>query len=170
MTAHALQGDRRSCLQAGMNDYLAKPVSTQALAEALSTWLPAETPETKPDVSAGGGSVCASGPQSPVFDRQDLVSRLMGDETLADRIVTRFLESTPAHIESLRRSLDSGDAAAAERTAHAIKGAASNIGGERLRQVAFAIEQAARDGDLNAAISHLADLQKQFKALQEAVQ
>ncbi len=170
MTAHALQGDRRSCLQAGMNDYLAKPVSTQALAEALSTWLPAETPETKPDVSAGGGSVCASGPQSPVFDRQDLVSRLMGDETLADRIVTRFLESTPAQIESLRRSLDSGDAAAAERTAHAIKGAASNIGGERLRQVAFAIEQAARDGDLNAAISHLADLQKQFKALQEAVQ
>jgi CheY-like chemotaxis protein len=39
MTAHAMQGDREKCLQAGMNDYVAKPVSPQALAETLSTWL-----------------------------------------------------------------------------------------------------------------------------------
>jgi PAS domain S-box-containing protein len=43
MTANAMQGDRERCLEAGMNDYIAKPVSPQALVEALNTWLPQES-------------------------------------------------------------------------------------------------------------------------------
>ena len=42
MTAHAMQGDRERCLEAGMNDYVTKPVDPQALAEALDKWLPKE--------------------------------------------------------------------------------------------------------------------------------
>ena len=53
MTAHAITGDRNRCLESGMNDYVSKPVSPQALAEALNTWLPLKTPETRPDLSAG---------------------------------------------------------------------------------------------------------------------
>ena len=44
MTAHAMQGDRERCLEAGMNDFVSKPVSPQALIEAMNTWLPPETP------------------------------------------------------------------------------------------------------------------------------
>jgi HPt (histidine-containing phosphotransfer) domain-containing protein len=60
-----------------------------------------------------------------------MLARLMDDEELAQGILTRFLESTPEQIESLRQSLTSGDAAAANRTAQAIKGAASNISRSR---------------------------------------
>jgi len=42
MTAHALQGDRERCIEAGMNDYVPKPISPQILAEALEKWLPKE--------------------------------------------------------------------------------------------------------------------------------
>jgi PAS domain S-box-containing protein len=170
MTAHALHGDRRNCLQAGMNDYLPKPVSLRALVEALNTWLPKEAPKRRPDGPAGEVLVRESVPEAPVLDRGGLVARLMGDEELADRILNRFLGTTPQQIESLRKSLVSGDATAAKRTAHAIKGAASNIGGDQLQRVAFEIEQAARAGDLNAAGSCLAELQSQFERLKEAIQ
>jgi HPt (histidine-containing phosphotransfer) domain-containing protein len=170
MTAHAITGDRNRCLESGMNDYVSKPVSPQALAEALNAWLPQETSERRPSVSAGEASVCQSVPEVPVFDRAGLVDRMMGDVAFADRILTRFLESTPPQIESLRESLDSGDAATAKRIAHTIKGAASNIGGERLHTVAFEIEEAARNADLPRAIRHFAELQSQFEQLKEIIQ
>jgi signal transduction histidine kinase/HPt (histidine-containing phosphotransfer) domain-containing protein len=170
MTAAAMTGDRERCLEAGMNGYVSKPVSPQALAEALNAWLPSDAPEAGSDVLASPALVSAPEPEAPIFDRAGLLARMMDDEEFADRILTRILETTPEQIESLRRSLDSGDATAAQRTAHAIEGAASNIGGERLRRVAFEMEQAARAGDLNAAKGQLAELQAQFGRLKEAIQ
>ncbi len=54
MTAHAMQGDREKCLEAGMNDYLSKPVNPQAVAEMLEKWLPNEKETTAPNFRSGG--------------------------------------------------------------------------------------------------------------------
>ncbi|MBK8638799.1 MAG: response regulator [Chromatiaceae bacterium] len=63
MTAHALQGDRERCLEAGMNDYVTKPVARQALAAALGQWLPHDTEERTLVTDDGGpGSDAVSGP------------------------------------------------------------------------------------------------------------
>jgi len=56
MTAHAMQGDRERCLEAGMNDYVTKPVSPQALVEALEKWLPKENLEYGGVSAAGSGT------------------------------------------------------------------------------------------------------------------
>ena len=165
MTANAMRGDRQRCLAAGMNDYISKPVSPQALVDAMNAWLPPDTPDTRSDLSASEAE-----PEASILDRSGLIARLMYDEALADRILARFLETTPQQIESLKRSLDSGDAPTAKRIAHAIKGAASNVGAERLRWAAFELERAAQAGDLNAAASRLAELQSQFARLKEAIQ
>jgi PAS domain S-box-containing protein len=169
MTANAMRGDRERCLEAGMNDYVSKPMSPQALLEALNAWLPSDTPETRPDGPANEVLVSESMPEVPIFERAGLVARLMDDEALADRILARFLESTPKQIESLRKSLDSGDAVAAKRTAHAIKGAAADLGAERLRLVAHRIEEAAHAGDLQTAVGHVGELQFQFERLREVI-
>ncbi len=171
MTAHAMQGDREKYLQAGMNDYIAKPVNPQALAAALERWLP-NRQAADPTAGERRPTVQQAAPPPaplPVWDRLCMLDRMLGDEELAREILECFLADIPDQLGSLRKSLESGDASAAERQAHAIKGAAANVGGERLRQTALAIETAAGAGNLTAARAGIAELERQFFLLRETL-
>ena len=167
MTAHAMQGDREKCLNAGMNDYVSKPVSPEALARALKKWLPDDTTATREQFP--GSHEALSGAEPPLFDRAGMMARLMDDEDLARTIVGGFLEDVPRQIEVLKGYLEVGDAASAERQAHTIKGASANLGGEALRVVAFEMEKAGKAGNLEAVKAHLPELVNQFALLKEAM-
>jgi HPt (histidine-containing phosphotransfer) domain-containing protein len=172
MTAHALQGDREKCLDAGMNGYVTKPVSPQALAEALDKCLPkgtASTPDQAPREPEGTTPVAARKPETPVFDRAGMMARLMDDENLARKVAGVFLADFPRQIEALLRYLEARDTTNTERVAHTIKGASANVGGERLRTVAFEMEKAAKAGDLNAVTARIAELEAEFDLLQPAM-
>ena len=167
MTAHAMEGDRERCLEAGMNDYVTKPVSPQALAEALARWLPGE--DTARPTEQSAEPAAAQEAETPVFDRSGMLARLMDDEDLARAVVGGFLEDMPRQIDSLRSYLDAGDAEGAVRQAHTIKGASANVGGERLRAAAFEMEKSARAGNLEEVTSRLPDLESRFARLKEAM-
>jgi CheY-like chemotaxis protein/HPt (histidine-containing phosphotransfer) domain-containing protein len=190
MTAHAMQGDRDRCIEAGMNDYITKPVSPQSLAEVLDKWLPKENDDRcaemvkdeKKMMNAECGMMNKEEPatddshssliirhSSLIFDRAGMMARLMDDEDLARMVVEGFLNDIPLQIAALKGYLETGDAAGAERQAHTIKGASANVGGERLRDVAFEIEKTARIGDLNAAWIQMAELETQFHQLNRAM-
>jgi len=134
-----------------MNDYVSKPVTPQALAAVLETWLPAESAVA-------------------VFDRPALLERLMGDEALAMTVQKMFLETMPGQIAALRDCLEAGDAPGTERQAHSLKGASANVGGQAVWAVAGEIEQAARAGEVDAAKARLAALELQFTRLREAME
>ena len=172
MTAHAMQGDRQRCLDAGMNDYVTKPVSPQALAETLARWLPAEDAAGPTGASAKpvaarrrAAAPAAAEPETPVFDRSGLLARLMDDEDLARSVVVGFLEDLPNRIEALRRYLDAGDADGTARQAHTIKGASANVGGDSLKAVAAEMEKAALAGDLGDVKARLQQLESGFARL-----
>jgi signal transduction histidine kinase/DNA-binding response OmpR family regulator/HPt (histidine-containing phosphotransfer) domain-containing protein len=194
MTAHAMSGDRERCLAAGMNDYVTKPVSRAALAEALNRWLPlspAQIPSSAPapsdtaacpDAAAPNESVTESPAEQPrpgstvasddigVFDKQGLLSRLMDDLELAREVTASFIGEAPALLAGLRRAVEANDTGVAERMAHTVKGAAANVGGERVRAIALEMERAAKAGDLAAARNRLDELEDRVAELGDAIQ
>lgn len=155
MTAHAMQGDRERFLEAGMNDYVTKPISPLVLEEVLDKWLPA--------------SVSAHEPEMLVFDKAGMLTRLLDNDDLARKVCQVFLDDIPQQISTLESYLEAGDASGAELQAHTIRGASANVGGERLRAVAFEMEKAANAGDLIAAVKRMVDLKTQFERLKQAI-
>ncbi len=180
MTAHAMQGDREKFLNAGMNDYVSKPVSPQTLADALNKWLPQNIEARKDQIPAKvqvhalGESehrapTTAGEPAVPVFDEPGMMARLSDDGDLARMLIECFLGDIPKQISALRGYLEAGDASSAVRQAHTIKGASASLGGEALRAVAYEMEKAGKGGDMDAVKARMADLETQFERLKEAM-
>jgi HPt (histidine-containing phosphotransfer) domain-containing protein len=177
MTAHAMQGDRETCLAAGMNDYITKPVSPRSVADALDRWLPKDPATSRaaaapaPDPQAAVATETRPMPSAlPVFDKAGMLSRLMDDARLARSVADGFLDDIPTRIAALKASLDTEDVASAEHQAHTIKGASGSMGAERLRAIAADIEQAAKACDAKRGRAHIADLEREFTVLKETLQ
>ena len=175
LTAHARESDREECLKNGMNDFITKPIHPKALAEMLKKWLPRQKGKSKKSVSAYSpeeGAPTAREPQKPgttVFDKAALKERLMGDEELASQIMKQFLADIPRQIEALKRYLETGDDIKAQRQAHAIKGVSANVGGNALREVAGELEQAGKEGNREAMVIRLPEMEEQFARLRKAM-
>ncbi len=161
MTAHAGREDCRKCIEAGMNDYLAKPFSPRDFEGILEKWLPDEKEHALPMrfIIHDPG----------VFNRADLFSRLMNDEGLVDSVLRGFLQDTPLQMEALQRSWKAGDFDAVRNYAHAIKGSAADVGGENLDRAASLLEVSAGSMDKDRIARDLAEVERHLGLLIEAL-
>jgi CheY-like chemotaxis protein/HPt (histidine-containing phosphotransfer) domain-containing protein len=177
MTANAMLGDRNRCLTAGMNDYIAKPVKPQALAQILRRWLAGavETQSANPQdaaqtIEASHLPVPVALQTKPIFDKAVMLRRMMNDDELVRLIISGFLDDIPLQIQALKDYLKVGDATGAERQAHTIKGASANVSAELLREVAFEMEKSGKFGDLDAMRKSMGELELQFAHLKEELE
>ncbi|OIQ98820.1 signal transduction histidine-protein kinase BarA [mine drainage metagenome] len=149
LTAYAMAGDRERCLEAGMDDYIAKPFSVQALEVVLRRWV--GTGAARPRIRHAGTEGAPPEEASTAFDRAGLLSRLGGDERALEKIVASFCAFVPGIVDELCTRLAGGDAQQISYSAHTLKGASSAAGAKDLAVVAAAIEAAARKGNLDDA-------------------
>jgi two-component system, sensor histidine kinase and response regulator len=150
MTANALPEDREKCLAAGMDDYLAKPVSPGALARVL-----ARCPVTTEPIAR-------SIDLSPLVDA--------GMEDILPQLIEAFLESSSETMEKARRELTASDAAGLLQSAHTLKGSCANLGANDLAELCQQLETACRAGSLESAPSLLSSIEQELVRVQEDLQ
>ncbi len=180
MTAHTLAGDRERCLAAGMDDYVAKPISPLAVAQVLEHWLDVVRQRAAAGPAAsvtgtGGGLEVAPGqpgdvePSAAVWDRAALLARAMDAPDLAASIVAAFRAELPEEFAALDQALAAADRVLVERLVHSLKSAAANLGAEPLRAQAAAAEAAARADRLDTVHAALPALRAAADRLCQAL-
>ncbi|MBK8478578.1 MAG: Hpt domain-containing protein [Opitutaceae bacterium] len=157
-------GDERLHHQADHARGAARGVAPLA-ARRQPTRLPTESRARAPGAPASDSDAPA-----PIFDHDALLARVLNDPQLVRTLASKFLEDLPHTAEKLQVSLLANDTKNATLHAHAIKGAAANMGGEWLRQTAAAMETAGRAGDAIAMKALLPELQERMVKLQAAIQ
>ena len=143
MTAHALKGDRERCIEAGMDDYLSKPFDPKAFMECIRRWTTTAPPPRRRDGET-------SAPAPIIFDPQRL-ELVAGDDTeFARELLTVFIRDTRANLQHAKEAFAQGDITSSSHAAHAIKGAAANVGALSIQRKAQRLEDATRRKDPDA--------------------
>ena len=148
MTANAMASDREKCVEAGMNDHLAKPIDPDHLFAALLRWIKprdraaAEArniPQERPVSQAAGegDSLEIAG-----IDTKTALKRTGGNRRRYESLLERFADSQVQAVGEIRRALGANDTSTARRLAHSLKGASGNLGAEGLSEVAAKAEAA----------------------------
>jgi len=179
MTANALVSDRKKCLDAGMNDYISKPIDPLKLSAALERWLRHPELQTKQnnvetgDIVLAGKQETTGGdphPSEMIFDMAAFSERLMGDAMLIWTVSEAFLADIPIQLESFKIQVEANDVAQAAALAHGIKGASANVGGVALTALAAKLEQDGKTGDLSAVQAGVVAMEEGFAQLKKSME
>ena len=161
LTAHAMKGDRDLCIEIGMNDYVSKPTNVHDLAAAIDRCF---SPVSGFDPADRAEDVASALHE---FDREGFLERTLGDRSLATEITAAFLADSPPLLEKLSEAIATGDAGAAGRCAHALKGSSANMGGQVLSRIASDMQDAAKANSLPRLAELLPSVRSSFQTLCE---
>ncbi len=166
MTAHALKQDRARCLDAGMDDYVAKPFRPEEIDEAIRRQISIDDTSAPPQKTAA--------PDKPttdlkLFDRTAFLERINGNVDLMQRVIKVYIEKTPEQLQELKEALRDGDAARIRLLGHAVKGASANIEAPLLKETAYKIECAGKSADLSEVEPLISSFEEIFSRLKATV-
>ena len=190
ITANALQGDRESCLAAGMDDYLSKPFTQQQLAAVMGRWIalplpsaPAAQVETPRAALAATVHHDEQRPVLPQETREQIARDVINmhaleniralsaerGDALVQRVIAAYVDDTPQHLRTLRQAIAGFDAGNLRKVAHSLKSSSANVGAETLAQMCKDMENLGRADSTEGASGILTDMEHEFQAVRHSL-
>jgi two-component system, sensor histidine kinase and response regulator len=121
MTAHAMKGDQERCIEAGMDDYVPKPISAAALLDAIHRVVPMPEGEVAPPNEADSSTA------DDIDELAAYLEAFNNDGAFFKEVVDMFIADYPPMLEAAKKAIDDRDADSLSRTAHSLKGMARNF-------------------------------------------
>ena len=163
MTAHAMKGDRERCLTAGMDNYISKPISSDALQNMIAELLPVATPAPQPIPRQ------ASKETVTVIDKNALLNAFDNDPGFFREALDMFLSDYPKMLSNIEAAVKANDAKELRMTAHAMKGMVGNFQAKTTARAAQALEEMGRTQNFNGVKKAFEKLTGEMESLKQAL-
>ncbi|MGB0910169.1 MAG: ATP-binding protein [Nitrospirales bacterium] len=184
MTANAMKGDRDECLDAGMDDYMAKPIRAHQLTEILNKWVPtlasglgkptkasdlfqhkAHIQQTEQDAElwkAENASKSHPNNMDGTYDVEAALRAVEGDWGLLNTLITIFLESSPSVMKQLQDAFHAGDYHRLQKHAHQLKGSLGTLHAQHAAAAVARLEKLSKLNDLDALKLGFIEFEEQY--------
>ncbi len=169
MTAHAMKGDRERCIEAGMDNYIAKPISQDKLHETILKLSPDHIDTSSP---VGENHADHEKTPKPSFNKQTLIEAFGGDMDFLNEVVGIFLKEYPAMMGNIEKSLKERDGKGLQETAHALKGMLRSFAAEEASKTVRMLEKMGQEKDfagIDQVYQNLADEVAEFEKVLKVV-
>ncbi|MDQ6734910.1 MAG: ATP-binding protein, partial [Nitrospirota bacterium] len=176
MTANATKSDEERCRQAGMDDYMTKPMSMDRFEAVLTKWLA----KSSSNLSRHGAKAVTINGSHTVLNTaethidHDMLASLReldsdDDPNFSKKLIRNFLNDTAERVRDMRQAFTMGDVEQVQRDAHRLKGTCGNMAAPYIGKLCGHLEVAAESADQESMALRLSEIEKEFSLVEKAL-